>query len=289
MYDSKLSGKDCFSTFDPAQEKNLRQINRNFEEITKALKEGEFKLHYQPQVNMRTGKVVGMEALLRWKDKTGVEHPPASFLPLIRDHKLALEIGAWIISRAITDLDGWLSHGNLIPVSINVFPKQLVDDFFIEGIQRHLDKHPSVNPALIQLEIVETAVLDEMGKVTETMVACKSLGIRCSLDDFGTGFSTLSHLKHLPVSELKIDQTFVSGMLDSKDDLAIVQSTISLAKAFGHKVVAEGVATIEQGLLLLEMDCDVGQGYVIARPMPAEDIAEWLSQWSPPAEWLGTT
>jgi EAL domain-containing protein (putative c-di-GMP-specific phosphodiesterase class I) len=148
-----------------------------------------------------------------------------------------------------------------------------------------LAAHPEVNPHYLELEILETSALNDISRVSATMNACHDLGVRFALDDFGTGYSSLTHLRHLPAHLIKIDQSFVRDMLEDADDLAIVEGVVGLAKAFQREVIAEGVETIAHGIALLQLGCELAQGYGIARPMPADDIPEWVSNWKADDAW----
>jgi len=285
MYDAKVAGKNRFAIFDADQDRTLREFNRSLDDIGAGLARDEFVLHYQPKVNMRTGEVVGAEALLRWKTASGEMLQPDAFLPVVFDHELSHSLGTWVLRHAIGDIDRLLENGISLPVSINVFPKQLVDRDFVGELRQILNTYANVAPSLVELEIVETAALNDLDRARGVMEGCRKLGVACSLDDFGTGFSSLSHLKHLPATTLKIDRSFVDGMLTDAGDLAIVEGSLSLARAFDQAVIAEGVETVEQGLRLLELGCDLAQGYQIAKPMALEDLLAWLAVWHLPPEW----
>jgi diguanylate cyclase (GGDEF)-like protein len=286
MYDAKLAGKNRCAIFDTAQDLSLQIEQEKLNEIGLALQNGEFVLRYQPKVNLRTGAVVGAEALLRWVRKTGEVLDPDEFLPAINNNALAERLGSWVIASALGDLDRLVQERHLLHMGINVFPRQLVSQEFLPSLQRQLDRHERLAPELVELEIVESAALNDLEAARRAMTACRELGVRCSLDDSGTGFSSLTHLKYLPITALKIDKSFVRDVLTDADDLAIVEGTISLAAAFGHEVIAEGVETIDQGIRLLELGCELAQGYAIARPMPLEEFIDWMRNWKAPQEWL---
>ena len=180
----------------------------------------------------------------------------------------------------------WLAAGLHMPVSVNVFSRQLQRDDFVHKLRQALAAHPTVPSSALELEIVETSALQDMAQVSGLMHACAELGVRFALDDFGTGYSSLTYLKKLPAELLKIDQSFVRDMLDDRDDLAIVQGVVGLSKAFNRKVIAEGVETVAHGRKLLAMGCVLGQGYGIARPMPAQQVPGWLDQWRAQQPWV---
>jgi EAL domain-containing protein (putative c-di-GMP-specific phosphodiesterase class I) len=166
----------------------------------------------------------------------------------------------------------WQAAGLDIKLSVNVGARQLQDSSFVARLRERLLAHPAVEPARLELEILETSALQDVRQVGQVLTACNQLGITCALDDFGTGYSSLSYLKRLPAQVLKIDQSFVRDMLDDPDDLAILEGVLGLARAFQRQAVAEGVETVEHGVMLLQLGCELAQGYGIARPMPAADL-----------------
>ncbi len=285
MYQAKLAGKNRFHVFDAAQDRSVRGHNETLERIRSAMEQGEFVLHYQPKVNLRSGAVVGAEALIRWMHPERGLLSPASFLPVIEDHPLAIELGEWVIDRALADLDRWKTAGLAIPVSVNVGALQLQQKDFVARLQSLLSAHPGRGSGDLELEVVETSALEDLAHVSQVIADCHRLGVDFALDDFGTGYSSLTYLKHLPVGQLKIDQTFVRDMLDDPDDLAILEGVIGLANAFRRRVIAEGVETREHGEMLLRLGCELAQGYGIARPMPADGLPTWAASWRPDPAW----
>jgi EAL domain-containing protein (putative c-di-GMP-specific phosphodiesterase class I) len=286
MYQAKLAGKNCYHVFDAELDRSVRGHHEGMERIRHALVEREFVLHYQPKVNMRTGKVIGAEALIRWQHPEKGLLPPAVFLPVIEDHPLAVEIDEWVIDTALTQMTLWQASGLDIPVSVNVGARQLQQAGFPERLREILAAHPDVRPGDLELEVLETSALEDVVGVSKIIEACREIGVTFALDDFGTGYSSLSYLKRLPVNRLKIDQSFVRGMLEDPDDLAILEGVIGLATAFRREVIAEGVETVEHGEMLLRLGCEQAQGYGIARPMPAREFAGWSATWRPDAAWI---
>ncbi|QSA96911.1 PAS domain S-box protein [Methylococcus sp. EFPC2] len=285
MYQAKLAGKSRYSIFDAEHDRSIRGYHESLERIRQALAHHEFVLYYQPKVNMRSGTATGAEALIRWQHPESGLLPPGVFLPLIEDHPLAVELGEWVIDAALTQMETWQSAGLDIPVSVNIGARQLQQPEFVDRLRGILARHGSIKPSSIELEVLETSALEDLAYVTETIAACRELGVAVALDDFGTGYSSLIYLKHLPVTLLKIDQSFVRDMLVDPDDLAILEGVIGLAAAFRRKVIAEGVETREHGELLLQLGCELGQGYGIARPMPAAQIPAWVASWCPHDSW----
>jgi EAL domain-containing protein (putative c-di-GMP-specific phosphodiesterase class I) len=285
MYQAKLAGKNRYHVFDAVQDRSVRGHHESLDHIRQALAKREFVLYYQPKVNMRSGKVIGAEALIRWQHPERGLLPPAIFLPVIEDHPLAVEIGEWVINTALTQLELWHSLGLDIPVSVNVGARQLQQANFVDRLQKILAAHPSFASGQLELELLETSALEDVAGVFGVIELCRTLGVMFALDDFGTGYSSLTYLKRLPVAQLKIDQSFVRDMLDDPDDLAILEGVIGLASAFKREVIAEGVETVAHGTLLLKMGCELAQGYGVARPMPAHELPGWASTWLPDAAW----
>jgi diguanylate cyclase (GGDEF)-like protein/PAS domain S-box-containing protein len=285
MYIAKQAGKNRYQLFDAAQDSATKILQQSIGDVRSAMGRREFVLHYQPKVNMHTGKVIGVEALIRWQHPVRGLVPPLDFLPAIEGHFISLELGEWVIDTALTQISQWQSMDVPLPVSVNISAYQLQQVDFVTRLTSVLAAHPEVNPHYLELEILETSELSDISQVVDTMNTCHELGVRFALDDFGTGYSSLTHIKRLPAYLIKIDQSFVRDMLEDVDDLAIVESVIGLAKTFKHEVIAEGVETIAHGVALLELGCELAQGYGIARPMTAGDIPEWISNWKAYDSW----
>jgi diguanylate cyclase (GGDEF)-like protein/PAS domain S-box-containing protein len=286
MYQAKLAGKNRYHIFDPEQDSSIRGHHDSLNRIREALVAHEFVLYYQPKVNMRSGKIVGAEALIRWQHPDKGLLPPALFLPVIEDHALSIEIGEWVIDTALAQIDSWHNAGLDIPVSVNVSARQLQCADFVERLGVALAMHPNVNPSRLELEVLETSALEDITQITRIMESCRKIGVMFALDDFGTGYSSLTYLKRLPVALLKIDQSFVRDMLNDQNDLAILDGVLSLATAFGRQVIAEGVETREHGEVLLRLGCELAQGYGIARPMPADEMPDWSASWRTEPSWI---
>jgi EAL domain-containing protein (putative c-di-GMP-specific phosphodiesterase class I) len=285
MYQAKLAGKNRYQIFDSAQDRNLRGHHESLERIRLALIQGEFVLYYQPKVNMRSGKIIGAEALIRWRHPDKGLLAPALFLPVIEDHPLAVDVGEWVMDAALRQMEQWRSVGLNLAVSVNIGARQLQQGNFFQRLQAILAQHPDIPPACLELEVLETSALADVGLVSQLIEECAQIGVRFALDDFGTGYSSLTYLKRLRVALLKIDQSFVRDMLVDPDDLAILEGVIGLAAAFKRKVIAEGVETVEHGTALLRLGCELAQGYGIARPMPPEEMPAWAATWAPDDAW----
>nr|WP_319566335.1 EAL domain-containing protein [uncultured Rhodoferax sp.] len=289
MYQAKLAGKNRFHVFDAVQDSGLRTHHESLKRIGQALKNNELALYYQPKVDMRSGKVIGLEALIRWQHPELGLQAPALFLPVIEDHPLAVEVGEWVIETTLSQIEQWQSAGLDIPVSVNVGARQLQQPVFVDRLRTLLENHPLVKPGVLSLEVLETSALENMTMVSHVIEQCRQMGVTFALDDFGTGYSSLTYLKRLPVTTLKIDQSFVRDMLVDADDLAILQGVIGLAQAFDREAIAEGVETTEHGVRLLAMGCYLAQGYGIARPMPAHHVPDWIKHWQCDAAWVYPT
>jgi EAL domain-containing protein (putative c-di-GMP-specific phosphodiesterase class I) len=207
------------------------------------------------------------------------------FLPVIEGHSLSVVLGEWVIHTALFQIELWENQKMSIPVSVNIGARQLLEDNFVDRLETILKEHPNVKPSMLEIEVLETSKIEDVTAASIIINKCKDLGVLFSLDDFGTGYSSLTYLKQLPVSKIKIDQSFVKDMLYNPDDLAILDGIIKLSDAFRRNVIAEGVETIDQGIILLQLGCELAQGYIIARPMKGELIPDWLQIWTPNDKW----
>ena len=279
MYLAKQGGKNRMALFDVAHDAAQTSQRLQLQEIRVALERGEFELHYQPKVNLRSGEVVGAEALIRWQHPERGLLAPAAFLPVIENHVLSTFVGEWVIATALAQMSRWHAEGLTIKVSVNVGAYQLLDGGFAQRLEQLLAAQPDIAPECLELEILESSALADMAQVSDLMRRCQAMGVRFALDDFGTGFSSLTYMRRLPAQVIKIDQSFVRDILSDADDLSIVQGVIGLANAFRREVIAEGVETMEHGDVLLTLGCDLAQGYGIARPMPAAAFPQWTRTW----------
>ena len=286
MYQAKLTGKNRYHFFDAEHDRAVRGHHRTLERIRRALTDHEFELHFQPKVHLRSGVLVGVEALIRWRHPDRGVLPPSDFLPEVESTTLGLCIGEWVIDTALTQLEQWQSQGLEVPViSVNIAALHLQQSDFVPRLRTLLAIHPAITPERLELEVLETSALDDITHASEVIAACATLGVRFALDDFGTGYASLTYLKRLPVDLLKIDQSFVRDMLDDPDDMAIIDGVLGLAASFGREVIAEGVETEAHGDALLQRGCELAQGYGIARPMPGSALAQWVATWQPAPSW----
>ena len=285
MYQAKLAGKNRYHLFDIQLDSQQRHRHRNLSELTNACTNGELELFYQPKMNMRTGIMTGVEALLRWHHPERGLLLPGEFLPALDGNTYLITLGEWTIRQALGAIRSWQQQGLQIPVSINIAGLHLQHSDFMPRLLHILNEFPEVPPRLLELEILETSALENVSHASDVIAQCRTLGISFALDDFGTGYSSLTYLKRLPTQVLKIDRSFVDEMLDDPENLAILDSVIKLATALKRDIVAEGVESVSHGEVLLLLGCEQAQGYAIARPMPASNIPVWLQQRQPESRW----
>ncbi|MDZ7852080.1 MAG: EAL domain-containing protein [Halomonas sp.] len=283
MYQAKMAGRNQYRLFDTAREKVLKAQQDLINEVRNALKNDQFRLYYQPKVNMRTGEVIGAEALIRWQHPKHGLLLPGYFLPCLQDDRLSIELDDWVLAQAVNQVEQWQQAGLSLTIGVNLSAMQIQQADFIDKLRPRLSQ---CKAGSIELEIVESSALGDIQHVSDIITTCDELGARVALDDFGTGYSSLTYLRRLPAQVLKIDRSFVSDMLGNDDDLAMLRAIIGLASAFRCEVVAEGVETTEQGECLLDLGCDMAQGFGIARPMTAESIIPWIDSWQPAPSWL---
>lgn len=285
MYLAKEAGKNRYQLFDPVSDRRAQNHREYLQRLGQALAAQEFVLYYQPKVDLSDGRLLGVEALIRWQHPERGLVSPGEFLPHLQSSSLELAVGAWVIEAALGQAQRWREQGLDLCVSVNVSAAQLQQPGFHDWLAGALRRHPGQAPALFELEVLETAQIEDMDAAVAILRRCGELGVRFALDDFGTGYSSLTYLRKLPVQTLKIDQSFVRGMLGNADDMGIVDGVIRMAQAFRMEVVAEGVETLAHGRVLLQLGCHRMQGYGIARPMPAEALLPWLDSWRHDAPW----
>ena len=244
-------------------------------ELRSALDNNELELHYQPKADLRTGDVVGVEALLRWRHADRGFVSPDEFIPLAEQTGLMRQITQFVVDEALRQLSDWWSQGLRIQCAVNVCARDLYDRDFASFLHARLDHH-GMPPRSLMVEVTESVLMADPARAASTLVSLADLGVGISLDDFGTGYSSLVHLKRLPVSEVKIDRSFVMRMDLHEDDAAIVRSIIELSTALGLRVVAEGVETRESWDRLAVYGCDAAQGYYLTKAKSAADLWEWL-------------
>ncbi len=278
MYDAKKNGRDAFSLYTRDLSDFIHERLELNEGIARALKEGEFRLVYQPQVDQKTKQTVGVEALIRWQHPTQGNIPPDKFIPRAEDSGAIVELGRWVLNEACRQNRQWQLEGHPpITVSVNVSAKQFSHDSFLETVELAL-MESGLESRFLELEITESLIMTDAAQAFTVMQKLQKLGIKLAIDDFGTGYSSLSYLKKFPVSTLKIDKSFIDGISSDQDDESITRVIIALGHQLNMRVVAEGVETIEQSAFLDQSLCDVSQGYYFFRPMPPENIFQVSSE-----------
>ena len=280
MYGAKQSGRNGYLFFDPEIRRRTEERVMAIGRVQEALDRSEFLLYYQPIVDMRSQRVLGLEALLRWDHPDKGLIAPLQFLPLITNTGLSARVGDWTLAQALDHLAQWRRAGLDLHVNVNISARHLQEPDFVQRLAELLARHREPLAEHLKLEIVESEAHADLAASSELLARCRALGVRSALDDFGTGHSTLTHLQRLPVDVLKIDRSFVNHMLDDSQDKALVEGVIGLARTFGCSVVAEGVETPAQARMLLELGCDFGQGTGIAAPMPANQVADWVGAYA---------
>ena len=275
MYQAKET-RNGIETYDPDRDSHSSQRLSLFGQLRRAIEDGELVLHYQPKVDLETGQVAGVEALVRW------EHPergllaPDTFVPLAEQTGLMKSLTANVLEQALRQTATWAEAGLQVRMAVNVSARDLHDDGFCGRVSEALDR-TGVPASYLELELTERVVMADPERALENLTALSRLGVRLSLDDFGTGYSSLAYLRRLPVTEIKIDKSFVLRMDVDDEDATIVRSTIDLAHGLGLRVLAEGVETAETWQRLSELGCDAAQGYFLSRPHPASVVTDWLA------------
>jgi diguanylate cyclase (GGDEF)-like protein len=282
LREAKQRGRNSCVFFQPAMETQRSARTTLEASLRRALEQKEFRLHYQPQLDLQTGAIIGAEALLRWMDPLRGVVPPGAFISVAENAGLITPIGEWVIREVCRQQARRVAGGLVVvPIAVNVSALQFHDPGFADLIAtelrvRHLDG------ALLSLEITESVLMRDAGVVERTMRQLATLGVRLALDDFGTGFSSLAYLKSLPLYRLKIDRCFISGLPDSVHDAAIVRAVLSLAAHLGVEVVAEGVETVAQAQFLREHGCHIAQGFLWGQPLTRRDFQLMLTDVAAP-------
>jgi diguanylate cyclase (GGDEF)-like protein/PAS domain S-box-containing protein len=276
MYVAKQAGKNRYHLFDADSDQRARAHHEFLQQIRHGLASGEFELYYQPKVAMDTRALVGAEALIRWNHPRRGRLLPAEFLRMVENTELEIELGDWVVATALEQLRQWRLEGFEIDLSINISAYHLQSKDFVQKLRDCAVRHGAMDCLRrLQIEVLETAALEDIARIGALIGSCRQLGVGFALDDFGTGYSSLTYLSQLDVDTLKIDQSFVRDMLEDKGDHAVVHGIIALARAFDMSIVAEGVETEAHYQALFQMGCEVGQGYGIAYPMPADELVHW--------------
>jgi diguanylate cyclase (GGDEF)-like protein/PAS domain S-box-containing protein len=283
MYRAKDLGRNTFQLYSSAMNANFGERLTLETDLWKALERNEFVLHYQPKVDLKTGRIIGMEALLRWRHPVRGMIPPGKFIPVAEESNLIVHIGKWVLREACAQNKAWQNDGlRYVPVAVNVSARQLHDKDLVETVRTTLES-TRLRSEYLEIELTESAVMLNPDETVNTMAVLRGMDVRFSLDDFGTGYSSLSYLKRFPVTGLKIDQSFVRDLASDPDDAAIVRAIIAVAQELMLDVTAEGVETVEQVEFLKAHGCGEAQGYYFARPVPATEMRALLERGILPA------
>ncbi len=239
----------------------------------------QLRLVFQPRIDLETGRCVGAEALLRWRHPVLGEVSPAEFIPIVEHSALAKPMTAWVLSAALGQLHAWRRQGRDFHMSVNISTSNLEERDFVSRLRRLLRKH-GVPPRALELEVTESAVMQDAAHALEQLLAVKAVGVRIGIDDFGTGYSSMAYLQQLPADVVKIDRSFISGIVKDSREHALVGSMVTLLRNLGYRVVGEGVETLDAARLLVEIGCDEAQGFVFAQPLEPAAFDAWLSSQS---------
>jgi len=276
MYRAKEYGRDNYQFFTP--DMGFQAVERQSLEsqLRYALERHELLLHYQPKVNLKTGAITSVEALVRWQHPERGLLLPGQFLTIAEDTGMIVAIGQWVLREACRQTREWLDAGLLaVPVAVNISSVEFRSDQFLEGVQVAL-KNACLDPRYLELELTETVLMRHAESAAHAIEQLKAIDVRLAVDDFGTGYSSLSYLTRFPTDALKVDQSFVHDIIVSAHDAIVVSAIISMGKSLKHRVIAEGVETPEQLAFLQAHGCDEGQGYYFSRPLVAKQFAKLL-------------
>ncbi|QMT59076.1 bifunctional diguanylate cyclase/phosphodiesterase [Legionella sp. PC997] len=280
MYKSKMTGKNKYSLYDVALDLEIRKQERLINAIKSSIKNNELKLYYQPKVNMKTGKILGLEGLIRW------EHPkkglllPNQFLPQITNDAFSFTLLEFTLKEALEQIRLWTHIDDQLTISINISARQLEQENFFEKLMNIVKLYPKNIYSRLELEILESSIINKFELTSGIIKKCNKIGIEFSLDDFGTKYSSLNYLVNLPFRYMKIDTEFIRNTLISERDTKILRAILDIAKAINVMVIAEGVETQEHINHLINLGCHLGQGFAISKAMPAEQFAQWYQSWN---------
>jgi diguanylate cyclase (GGDEF)-like protein/PAS domain S-box-containing protein len=279
MYRAKTMGKAHYAVFEPSMSAGALARLELENDLRRAIEGHEFRVYYQPKVDLESGRIAGMEALVRWEHPTRGLVSPLEFIPAAEETGMIIPIGNWVVREACREAQQWQEqypNAALLVMNVNLSTRQFRQPDLVEEVARIL-RETGLDASTLELEVTESVVLDDLESTVETLKRLKDLGVRVAMDDFGTGYSSLSYLRRLPVDTLKIDKSFVSSLGEDAEDAAIVETVIRLAKVLGLTVVAEGVESAEQLVRLREMECDLAQGFYFAKPVPSGSIPRFFT------------
>jgi EAL domain-containing protein (putative c-di-GMP-specific phosphodiesterase class I) len=276
MYQAKKNGKNQFQYF--SHEMKTKALHRLslIHDLHIALDEFSFQIHYQPKIRLVDNKIIGMEALIRWTKPNGEIIAPTDFIPCAEETGMIIPIGDWVLTEACHQTKVWNRQFNAqLHIAVNLSARQFHRHNITDRVLTILEAH-TLSPRLLELEITESILMNDVEEAIQVMAALRSHGISIAIDDFGTGFSSLSYLKRFPINTLKIDKSFIRDLTEESKDAAIIRSIITLAESLNLEVVAEGVETVEQLTFLSQQQCNIAQGYHLAKPMPSDEFERFL-------------
>lgn len=278
MYFAKSAGKNTYKIFTPSMHGVTQRRFDMESDLRKALEQNQFVLHYQPKLDLVSHKVIGFEALIRWQHPTLGMVSPLEFIALAEDTGLIVPIGRWILQTACAQLKEWVAQGMTdLTMAVNLSGRQLHEDMFVRDVTSIVTKS-GVTPGAIELELTESMLMDASAVTLDKLDTLRALGIALSIDDFGTGYSSMAYLKRFPVTTLKIDRSFVKDLETDPQDVAITKAIIVMAETLGLRVVAEGIETDMQEMILIANGCKCGQGFLYSRPIPADQMASYVKE-----------
>jgi diguanylate cyclase (GGDEF)-like protein len=280
MYMAKAEGKNRFELFNPSMHSAMLRRLDIEADLRRAVERREFVLHYQPTVELQTGRIAGVEALVRWQHPDQGLIPPLDFIPIAEETGLIVELGEWVLREACAQAQQWHEEHPTDPplmMSVNLSVRQLQQENIVATVARVL-ADTGLDATCLTLEITESAVMNDHVTTIVRLNQLKALGVRIAVDDFGTGYSSLSYLRRFPIDVLKIDRSFVDGVTDGSQKRALLRTIVELGRTLNLETVAEGIEEPEELLQLRALDCDLGQGYYFARPLAADGVAELLRQ-----------
>ncbi len=283
--DVKAGGGNAWRRFDAQRAHEVERLRERLDEVRAAIDAREFVVYYQPQVHMPSGRLCGVEALVRWNHPQHGMVRPDAFVELIESNSLIAAFTAWLLDEVLGQIGRWRAQGWDIPVNLNITPYHLRRADFVASLQAALRRHAQVPPSMLVLDVTEGSVAGDAAAAARNVAACRALGVSVALDDFGRGDASLAALRALQADVVKIDQRVVRGMLGDAGDAEVVRGIVGLGRALHKGVVAEGVETSELARALLDAGCEYAQGYAIAQPMPASQLLDWLVRWRPDASW----
>jgi len=278
MYRAKSEGRNSARAFASDLNERAYETLTLTNALRHAIDRGELALHYQTRYELATGRVSGVEALARWTHPTMGSVPPAKFIPIAESSGLIGEVGLWVLRTACQQMKTWHANGvDIARVAVNLSGRQFHDPLLIDHITCALDEC-GLNPSLLELEVTESAMMKDAHSASRTLEQLHGMGLSISIDDFGTGYSSLSYLKRFPISHVKIDRSFISGLPGATDDVGIVRAIVALAKTLKLGTIAEGVETAEQRGFLRDCGCDEAQGYLFSKPLPPQELERIIKE-----------